>query len=202
MTVTLTAELRDDACLAFANTLSWRGRAAPVEALGDVGDLVHWAAGSAGLAGEAVGEIESWARAHPATAAALFAEAIALREAIYRTFRALACGEAIPDPDLAALNRALDAAPARRRLARTEDGYGWQVGPAAIAAPMLLAPVLWSAGDLMASDRRRWVRLCANEECLWLFLDESKAGTRRWCDMASCGNRAKARRHYQRTRQG
>jgi predicted RNA-binding Zn ribbon-like protein len=52
----------------------------------------------------------------------------------------------------------------------------------------------------MASDRRRRVRLCANAQCLWLFLDQSKGGTRRWCDMAACGNRAKARRHYQRMR--
>jgi predicted RNA-binding Zn ribbon-like protein len=197
--VTLIAGPRDDACLAFANTLSWRGRAAPFEALADVGDLVRWAAGSAGLAGE-VGQLERWARAHPAAAAALFAEAIALREAIYRIFRALACGEAIPDPDLAALNRALAAAHPRHRLAPAGAGYGWQVGPEKSSAPTLLAPVLWSAGDLLAGDRRRRVRLCANGRCLWLFLDESKAGTRRWCNMASCGNRAKARRHYQRTR--
>jgi predicted RNA-binding Zn ribbon-like protein len=200
--VTLIAGLHDDACLAFANTLSWRGRTAPIEALGDVGDLLHWVAASAGLEGDVVSKLESWARAHPATAAALLDEAVALREVIYRIFRALACGDAVPDRDLAALNRALAVAPPRRRLAPAEAGYGWQVGPAAISAATLLAPVLWSTGDLMASDRRRRVRLCANEQCLWLFLDESKAGTRRWCDMASCGNRAKARRHYQRIRPG
>jgi predicted RNA-binding Zn ribbon-like protein len=200
MTVTLTAELREDACLAYANTLSWRGREAPLEELADVDDLLRWIAGSAGFAGHGASELESWARAHPAAAAALLAEAIALREAIYRIFRALACGEAIADPDLAALNRALAAAPPRHRLALAGAGYGWQIGLTRNSAPTLLAPVLWSAGDLLASDRRRSVRLCANGQCLWLFLDESKAGTRRWCNMASCGNRAKARRHYQRTR--
>jgi predicted RNA-binding Zn ribbon-like protein len=40
------------------------------------------------------------------------------------------------------------------------------------------------------------LRRCANPECLWLFIDASKSGNRRWCDMASCGNRAKAARHY------
>jgi predicted RNA-binding Zn ribbon-like protein len=200
--VTLNAGLLDDVCLAFANTLSWRGRAAPVEALRDVSDLLRWTAGSAGIAGHVVGGLENRLRAHPAAAAALFAEAIALREVMYRAFRAVACGEQVVDQDLAALNRALAVAPPRHRIAATGAGYGWQIGPAEISAPMLLAPVLWSAGDLLASDRRRRVRLCANEQCLWLFLDESKAGTRRWCDMASCGNRAKARRHYQRTRLG
>ena len=201
MNVTLTVEPRDDACLAYANTLSWRGREAPLEELGDVGDLVRWAAGTAGLGAKVVDALEGWAPAHPA-AEALFAEAIALREAIYRIFHALACGEAVADPDLAALNRALAAAPPRHRVGPTYAGFGWQIEGARTSAPMLLAPVLWSAGDLLASDRRRRVRLCANEQCLWLFLDESKAGTRRWCDMASCGNRAKARRHYRRTRPG
>jgi predicted RNA-binding Zn ribbon-like protein len=195
------ADLSDDAPLAFANTLSWRGREAPVEALRDFGDVVQWAAGSAGLAAGVVRDLESWAQERPAMAADLFAEAIALREVIYRTFSVLAAGAAVPDHDFAALNRALAAAPPRHRLGRLEANYGWQAGPAPLSAASILAPVLWSAGDLMASDRRRRVRRCANEQCLWLFLDQSKGGTRRWCDMAACGNRAKARRHYQRAKQ-
>jgi predicted RNA-binding Zn ribbon-like protein len=192
--------LRDDACLAFANTLSWRGREAPLEELGDLDDLLQWAAGSVGLAAEVVGELESWAHQRPAMAAELLAEAIALREVIYRIFSALASGDTVSDQDLAALNRALAAAPSRDRLAPTDAGYGWQIGPAALSAATLLAPVLWSASDLMVSDRRQRVRLCSNAQCLWLFLDQSKGGTKRWCAMAACGNRAKARRHYRRTR--
>ena len=56
--------------------------------------------------------------------------------------------------------------------------------------------MLWSAADLLTRLDRLRVRRCANDECLWLFIDHSKGGTRRWCDMTSCGNRAKARRHY------
>jgi len=40
------------------------------------------------------------------------------------------------------------------------------------------------------------VRVCASDTCGWLFLDTSKNHTRRWCDMKSCGNRAKARKYY------
>jgi predicted RNA-binding Zn ribbon-like protein len=64
----------------------------------------------------------------------------------------------------------------------------------------MLAPVLWSAADLLVGGGHSRVRRCANSKCLWLFRDESKTGTRRWCDMAACGNRAKARRHYLKTR--
>ena len=43
-------------------------------------------------------------------------------------------------------------------------------------------------------------RVCANDQCRWAFFDESRAGRRRWCDMSSCGNRAKAARHRARSK--
>ncbi|MCB5164344.1 CGNR zinc finger domain-containing protein [Streptomyces bambusae] len=48
-----------------------------------------------------------------------------------------------------------------------------------------------------APDR---IRACAHEACVLHFFDTSRNGTRRWCSMAACGNRAKASRHYARTR--
>jgi predicted RNA-binding Zn ribbon-like protein len=104
-----------------------------------------------------------------------------------------------PD-DLAALNRALAIAPPRRHLERTAGGFAWRIEGRSPALGALLAPILWSAADLLAGPRRPRVRTCANPQCRWLFLDDSKAGTRRWCSMASCGNRAKAHRHYARLR--
>lgn len=44
----------------------------------------------------------------------------------------------------------------------------------------------------------RRLRVCANDECRWVFNDHSPAGRRKWCDMSSCGNRAKAARHRER----
>jgi predicted RNA-binding Zn ribbon-like protein len=165
------ATVRDGLCLDYANTLSWRGSAAPTERLGNAAALADWAAGATGLDDAAVRELKRWSHAYPA-AARLLGRAIAIREAIYRIFGALAAGDAAPDPDLTVLNRAL------------------------ADAPVLLAPVLWSAGDLIVRRDRVRIRQCANEKCLWLFMDESKSGTRRWCEMSSCGNRAKAHRHY------
>jgi predicted RNA-binding Zn ribbon-like protein len=63
------------------------------------------------------------------------------------------------------------------------------------------APVLWSAADILVGPDSARVRECANNRCLWLFLDDSKNGTRRWCSMQACGNRAKAHRHYLRQRE-
>jgi predicted RNA-binding Zn ribbon-like protein len=56
------------------------------------------------------------------------------------------------------------------------------------------------AWDTLAKNSPRRLRPCANDECQLFLLDHSKAGTARWCSMAVCGNRMKARRHYQRAR--
>ena len=203
----LVSAVGEDICLGFANTLTWRGSAAPVEVLADFAALLTWVQASAALPPPAARELARWAREHPLKAAEVFAEAIVLREAIYRIASALACGEPIRGQDFAALSRAVSQAPARRQIARASAGYAWRielgkVGRAGITAATLLAPVLWSAADLVVGGARRRIRRCANDACLWLFVDASKNGTRRWCDMASCGNRAKARRHYLKIKQG
>jgi predicted RNA-binding Zn ribbon-like protein len=57
------------------------------------------------------------------------------------------------------------------------------------------------AWDALAKTSTGRLRPCANEECRLFLIDRSRAGTARWCSMAVCGNRMKARRHYQRARQ-
>lgn len=187
----------DDLGLAFANTLSWRGRPEPTESLTRFDDLRRWLAAAAALPTDV---IAGWARHDPGQEAAAFADAIALREAIYRIFSAIAGGESVRDGDLAILNDALAAAPPRARLAGAPSGFVWQTALPAPTAAVLLAPIIWSAADLLTRAASRRIRRCANNACLWLFIDESKTGTRRWCDMSSCGNRAKSRRHYLKTR--
>jgi predicted RNA-binding Zn ribbon-like protein len=193
---------RRDLCLDFANTLAWRG-SAPSESLHGLQDLVQWCASSGGLLAGAIDRDGNWAERHPARAVAIFRGAIALREVTYRIFHAVASGGAPAEKDLSELNQALKETPARSALQRIGAGFGWRVEGTRLAdAPALLAPVLWSAGDLLTGPQLARVRECANDKCLWLFLDESKNGTRRWCSMTACGNRAKAHRHYARLKGG
>jgi predicted RNA-binding Zn ribbon-like protein len=173
-----------DLCLAYANTRYWRGGATPTEDLKTPDDLLRWTA-TAGKLPPALVEC----CLEPAT---VFEAAIALREAIHRCFAATAAGRAPDEADLASLNAALSEAPARQRFAIG----GWEIGTPAPYAAVLLAPVLWSAADLLVGSQLSRVRQCANPECGWLFLDNSKSGNRRWCSMSACGNRAKAHRHY------
>src|SRR6185437_4388102 len=192
----LIAAPRDDLCLGYVNTMMWRGNDPATETLHEFGELLAWLEKSAGVAGAALQPLRAWAREHPKKAAGLFAESIALREALFRIFSAIAAGEPVREADFTALREAEADAPARRHIARADGGYAWRLEALRPAVPELLVPVLWSAGDLMLKAGDRRVRRCANDKCLWLFLDASKSGTRRWCDMSSCGNRAKAQRHY------
>jgi predicted RNA-binding Zn ribbon-like protein len=187
---------REDLCLEFANTRYRRRVAEPTETMSGLADLLAWCETAKSLDRAMVAALGAWAQRHKGDAAHLFEDAIAARETIYRLFSATASAEAVSNADIEALNRLLEKAPGRTNAAIAEAGNAWRLPPAAPAAASLLAPVLWSAGDLLVGDRAGRVRLCANEKCGWLFLDDSKSGTRRWCSMSSCGNRAKAHRHF------
>ncbi|MEV6109707.1 CGNR zinc finger domain-containing protein [Streptomyces sp. NPDC051940] len=63
----------------------------------------------------------------------------------------------------------------------------------------------WTAAESylrLLDDRPERIRACSGPTCILHFYDTSKNGTRRWCSMAACGNRAKARSHYARSKQG
>ena len=173
-----------DLCLEFANTRYWRGQDTPTETLNAPADLA------------------AWAKAPKPPVQKEFEQALVLRETLHRLFDAVAQGKAPGARDFEALNTALAAAPARTILKRGKESFDWDLDMKSGTALALLAPALWSAGDLLASAKLAKVRRCANPECLYLFLDESRAGKRRWCMMSSCGNRAKAKRHYHKSKQG
>ncbi|HKT67457.1 MAG TPA: ABATE domain-containing protein [Burkholderia sp.] len=179
----------------FANTLYWRGADAPTETLGTLDDLFAWcreqARVPAGLADACRAE-EQEKEDEPAT----LARALALREALYRLFHAQAERREPQADDLALLGGFLAEAAPRVALTRIDGGYAWRIGSAGATLAGVLSPVLWSAIDLLGGARLAKVKCCANDACQWLFIDDSKNGSRRWCSMSSCGNRAKAYRHY------
>jgi predicted RNA-binding Zn ribbon-like protein len=188
-------------CLDFTHTLDERYSARPEELLRSYSDLVAWGIYQGVLTKEEAQRLLSLAKQKPGEAVAALSRAIDAREAIYRLFYALSEGGDPPEADMAHLNALLAGALSHARLARTDNGYvlGWQKEGELDA---LLWNVVRSAADLLTSDRLDDVRACAADDCRWLFLDTSKNHSRRWCDMQTCGNQAKARRHYSRKRQG
>jgi predicted RNA-binding Zn ribbon-like protein len=92
------------------------------------------------------------------------------------------------------VNETLESrAPARLEL----DGKGIRVGHAHAPSEVddALARVADAITDELATGRPDRFRICANDTCRWAFFDSSPTGRRRWCDMQTCGNRAKAARH-------
>jgi predicted RNA-binding Zn ribbon-like protein len=190
-------------CLDFANTVGPRvdveGELAH-DFLGGYDHLVQWARKAGILGAEDAARLLAASARAPAAARRTFEAAIGLREAIYRSFSAVASG-ATPDPaDLAGMQRAYVEAMAHTRIQPQGDGLGW-----AWADRDDLGRVWWpvarSAVELAVAGPLQRVKQCPLPDgCAWLFLDTTKNGSRRWCSMAECGGQAKARRQSARRR--
>ena len=183
--------------LDFTHTLDERYSAQPEELLRSYSDLVAWGIYHQLLTKHEAQHLLHLAKQRPGEAAAALVRAVDAREAIYRIFYAISEGEEPPESDVAHLNALLAGAMSHACLVRKDDGYVWDWQKEG-ELDVLLWQVVRSAADLLISDKLDDVRACAAEDCRWLFLDTSKNHSRRWCDMQTCGNQAKARRHYSR----
>jgi len=187
--------------LDFANTLSWRRSASPIERLPEYGHLVEWARQSGILTAAAAEALVRSARRRPATATRILARAWALRESIYRLLAGLGAGRSPALADLRLLDREFHEA--LRHLHLTPTPAGVRLTWTRDAEPPLALP-LWaavrSAADVLVAANHRRLKTCPASNCGWLFLDTSRSATRRWCDMKVCGSRAKARAYYARRR--
>jgi predicted RNA-binding Zn ribbon-like protein len=187
--------LGNSLCIDFINTVQWRGRPeAPGERLTSYGELLLWGEHAGALSAADARRLAAEARRRPEDAARTVGEAIALREALARLFTRTTGGE------LALVNAFLARAPARTAIASRDGEYRWRSTDVGEPLEGPLWPVVWDAAAILTSDRRNWVSSCGDPECAWMFLDLSRGRTRRWCTMEICGNRAKARRHYERVR--
>ena len=161
-------------------TVSGRKRNAPLDALKSGADLARWLR-AAGLGETAPDESDlSLARS--------------LREAIYGLVLARTQGAPLQTSDRVTLNAiASGHAPF---VSLNDDGIATTFG----SVRQLLTGLALEAIALIGGDRASRLRQCEAESCAVLFLDESRKGERRWCSMASCGNRAKVRSFRQRSR--
>jgi predicted RNA-binding Zn ribbon-like protein len=186
----------DHLALDFLNTGIRGGREGVMDALTTPEHVAAWLA-RAGLASTDDGRRLA---ASPPLARTLFAEALALRSALADVVAAFQRGSVLPEPALFALNRVLRARRAGLRL----SARGTAVALAEdveLSFPLgLLTPVAAAAAELLASGDPKRVGQCAAEGCGRWFYDISRNGSRRWCSMARCGNRAKVAAHYRRRR--
>ncbi len=186
-------------CLDFANTIGDRPKKMPQDKLYTYEDLLSWSQQTQILNEEEVEDLLALAESQPTQANQSLVYAKQIREVIYRIVSASFDETPASDEDLQTFNLALAETMAHIRLLPAETGFTWGWSSSYDNLERPLWSIVRSAADLLTSPEREWIRACASESCRWLFLDTSKNHTRRWCDMKSCGNRAKAHRHQLRT---
>src|SRR5580658_1484112 len=175
--------------LDFANTVHSHGAADPGEDLETAAGLMEWAA-QAGLLRSAEAH---QLRRFPADGAK-FRRALALRALLYEIFSSAANGKK-PEPEaLRAFESFYQNAIRRAEFRLAADHYRltWPAAPHPLER--VLQEIVRSAASLLTSEAFTRVRQCSGETCSWLFVDTSRNGLRRWCDMKACGNRDKVRR--------
>lgn len=191
-----------DLALDFANTVHIAGLPDPLDELKTVDDLLRWARRAKLLETRESARISRQFRFDPAQARRVLTRAVHLRSVIYDLFSARAESARLDRKALAQFNVWLRDAMSHiqitdrvhgRAPGQTKTGLalGWEPSH---SAP--LDCIFWritrSAADLLLDDQKR-VRQCRDQYCSWLFVDTSRNGSRRWCSMQLCGNRARVR---------
>jgi predicted RNA-binding Zn ribbon-like protein len=187
--------------IAFSNTLDWHASEHPVESLNAYADLVEWAVKQEIVTAEQGSALQERAAHAPKEAGKVLARAVELREAIYRTISASGATQPPAAADIAIINRELAQALCHLEVVAQGSTFGWGWRGMAEAMDAMLWPVVRSAAEQLVAEDLHRVKVCADVRgCGYMFYDETRNRSRRWCDMGTCGNRAKAQRHYQRHR--
>jgi predicted RNA-binding Zn ribbon-like protein len=189
--------------LDFVNTDDSRraGRAEPrPDARGDglqtFAAFVAWMRAAGIIDAERAAGLARRAHQQPAGAAAALVDARRVRAALRQLAERGATTDAVRADALAEINRILGRNAVTRRVdVRADGSYARAFVSVGDAFAGLMIPVVDSAAEALVGNELPRVRRCANARCNRVFYDGTKNGRRRWCDMATCGNRAKAARH-------
>lgn len=186
--------------LDFVNTaLAVEG--VPRDLLGGLHDLAAWLVAAGALdSASARSALARWGGQRRGTKAVEAARE--LRTALHRLADAWAAGKAAPRGTVAMVNELLARGAGTSRIVPAVGGEGFAVerGLRLEEPEDLLVPIAEAAAELLCHADPGRVRRCAHPACVLYFLDGTKNGTRRWCDMRTCGNRTNAAAYYRRRR--
>jgi predicted RNA-binding Zn ribbon-like protein len=180
----------------FLNTLELENGAL-VERLTSLDAAGQWLAGRGVIRDRAVlGRAGGNAAERAGALGRLVATRTALRDVAHAVTH-----EKAPEPT--AINEVNRALASRERIELVASKDGVRLGHSHVGDPVddVLARIAEPIVREIGAGHDDRIRVCANDTCRWLFYDESRGGRRRWCDMATCGNQAKARRHRARQKE-
>ncbi len=184
---------------AFVNTAAARDKNRQ-QGVTSYAELLTWSLQTGSLQAHDAERLAARAAEDPAAANAAYQHAAEVRSALIRLFIAVQLEKDLPAKDLHVFNQALARALPAARGIPAEQGVTWGWAGDAGALDRMLWPILHAAAELLIStEGRPQIRQCALKECRLFFVDRSPSRQRRWCEMKTCGNRAKSLRHYRKT---
>lgn len=170
-----------------------------VDLLGSFEDLVVWLEEAEMLGLEEAGcALERWVGTEEGRF--VLSRAGKLRGTLRKVAEGFVRGDAVGPGFVEEINALLAQRLGRPELVETEDGFEVRFRPEPDGPDGLLSPVAESAARFLARAEPSLVKGCENPGCILFFYDSTKNHGRRWCSMATCGNRMKARAHYERLR--
>jgi predicted RNA-binding Zn ribbon-like protein len=193
--------LGDRLCLDFANSIEDPGTDHAHDFLRSYPDLVAWGQHAGILTAPRSEALLQAASSKPDDAAATLDRALDLREAIDRLFHSIARGKSPGSSDLEMVQQSYRDALSHAALVGDKDHFAWTWTDSTSELDAILWPVARSAVELLTQGELRRVKECPGPEgCSWLFYDQSKNASRRWCSMEGCGTVVKMRRYHARRR--
>jgi predicted RNA-binding Zn ribbon-like protein len=187
-------------CLDFTNTVALHDQPSPYDHIASPRQLISWLGGAGVLTEARCRKLAREAREHPAAADSAVLEARSLRETCYNIFSAIGRGVRPSPLELDRLNSVLARASSGANLVRCDETFVWKWREGKGLVDAATWPLALSAAELLASDDLGRITECEGRTCSWLFIDTTKNRSRKFCSSAGCGNRTRARRHYERLR--
>lgn len=190
-----------DSSLDLVNTVDWTERGPEKERLADYARLTRWAEGAGVVSKAGAERLRRAGAAHPREARAAHEAALRLRSVLQRLYGSIAAGKR-SEPSWEEFNELLGEALRRLGVSPLRKGHvvaQWDWHDIE-NLESILWPVAWSAATLLTSDEARRIRVCAGPDCGWMYVDRSRNGLRRWCQMETCGTLEKSRRRAGRSR--
>lgn len=179
----------------FVNTVDWLDEGLHDERLVTMDDLVAWAVEASLLSVQQRRRMRSVLQ-EPEAGAELLSSALGVRDRLHAVFSMAAKGR-MAATEIEWLDRSFRQATSGRSLSRKRGDHSllelsW---PDPVSRPdTLLYPVIEAAVVLLSSPEASRIQVCEGEACGWLFVNRSRNGLRRWCEMGTCGTREKSRK--------
>jgi predicted RNA-binding Zn ribbon-like protein len=172
----------------------------PVDWLDSYPRVLEWAALTAQFDESLLAELNRIDEAEPGPGTLALRRLRELRETIHDVLAATIRNDTAPEKTVRRLEARWKHAVALARLTTSDDNTRLELSLESSRLDYISHELALRAFDLLLAFPQGRTRICAGSKCGWLFIDRSKGGQRRWCDMATCGNAAKSKRHYERQR--